>query len=64
MRGEEGKDRQADPAAGSWTAAGTLNDARRWHTATLLADGRLLLAGGNYNTPLDSAELYEVCLGF
>ncbi|MEP6639858.1 MAG: kelch repeat-containing protein, partial [Chloroflexota bacterium] len=35
-----------DPATGSWTAAGKLHDARAFHTATLLADGSVLIAGG------------------
>jgi hypothetical protein len=42
-----------------WIATGNLNVARRFHTATLLPDGRVLVAGGWGSGPLDSAELYD-----
>src|SRR5262249_48168162 len=46
-----------DSATGTWTFTGNLNTARYWHTATLLADGMVLVAGG---VVLDgSAELYD-----
>ena len=35
-----------DPASGTFTFTGSLNVARYYHTATLLADGRVLLVGG------------------
>jgi len=46
----------------SWTSTGSLNQARYAHTATLLNDGRVLVAGGFSNTSLtalNSAEIYD-----
>src|SRR5438552_5453921 len=36
-----------DQATGNWTVTGSLNDGRLLHTATLLSDGRVLVAGGS-----------------
>jgi hypothetical protein len=35
-----------DPASGSWTLTGSLNTERQDHTATLLPNGMVLVAGG------------------
>ena len=49
-----------DPAGGSWSASGDMLEARRLHSATLLNDGRVLVAGGiGGNGQLTSAELYD-----
>ncbi|MGC9334651.1 MAG: kelch repeat-containing protein, partial [Anaerolineae bacterium] len=50
-----------DPAPGLWTATGSLQAARREHTATRLPDGRVLVAGGLVSEAgyLSSAELYD-----
>src|SRR5437773_12153236 len=55
--------RQSAPAQapGRWRVAGDLVTARTDHTATLLPNGQVLVAGGGNNTTglLVSAELYE-----
>jgi large repetitive protein len=46
--------------APSWSYTGNLNTSRYFHTATLLPDGTLLVAGGSNATGvLDSVELYD-----
>lgn len=50
-----------DPATGSWTLTGNLTTGRYQHTATLLADGRVLFAGGPWNPR--SAEIYDPSTG-
>src|SRR5205807_261426 len=53
-----------DPTTGSWIATGNLNNARYYHTATLLPNGEVLVAGGYDNsTYLTSAELYDPASG-
>jgi hypothetical protein len=54
------------PAAGIFTATGSLNTGRIQHTATLLANGMVLLAGGEEftvdpetTTVISSVELYD-----
>ncbi|MCK9365151.1 MAG: DUF1566 domain-containing protein [Syntrophales bacterium] len=57
-----------DPASRTFTLTGSMNVPRWGHTATLLPDGKVLIAGGyNYtsgsHTNLDSAELYDPATG-
>jgi N-acetylneuraminic acid mutarotase len=52
-----------DPASGTWTITGSLNTKRNGHTATLLQDGMVLVAGGFYRRDLVSAELYDPARG-
>lgn len=46
-----------DPATGTFSATGSMHTGRAFHTATLLADGRVLIAGGM------TAELYDPATG-
>jgi len=57
-----------DPATGAFSLTGSMTTKRVGHTATLLADGRVLIAGGcagrgalffSVGTPLSSAEIYD-----
>jgi hypothetical protein len=51
-----------DPSSGSWTATGNLIEARAHHTATVLTEGTVLVAGGygaGNGPQLASAELYD-----
>jgi N-acetylneuraminic acid mutarotase len=52
-----------DPVTGSWTATDDMSQARDAHTATLLPDGRVLVAGGGGGGRLSSAELYDPVTG-
>ena len=53
-----------DPTTGLWAYTGSMAIGRDSHTATLLANGKVLIAGG-YNgfTTLNSAELYDPTTG-
>jgi len=51
-------------SSGTWTLTGSLNTARAGHTATLLPNGQVLVAGGeNTAAFLASAELYNPSTG-
>jgi hypothetical protein len=58
-----------DPATGTWTMTGFLAKVRGDHTATLLSNGKVLVAGGRPsfsgagNPPITSAELYDAANG-
>jgi hypothetical protein len=54
-----------DPRNGSWTVTESMHAARAYHTATLLPDGKVLVAGGSGTLPsgapglVASAELFD-----
>ena len=50
-----------DPVSKTWTATGNLAIGRDYHTATLLPDGKVLVAGGY--SGIASAELYDPATG-
>ena len=62
-----------DPSTGTFTATGSMSDARDAHAAVLLADGRVLVLGGDgwtcsgtgcyFSGSLSSAELYDPATG-
>ena len=54
-----------DPAIGTWTATSAMNTARVNHTASLLPNGKVLVAGGldNVGHGLSAVQLYDAATG-
>lgn len=54
---------RASVAAGLFTFTGSLAGGRYFHTATLLNDGTVLVAGGYLTSPVSTLELYDPATG-
>jgi hypothetical protein len=56
-----------DPSSGTFTATGSMAASRRYHSATLLLNGKVLVVGGalddNYLPVASEAELYDPSTG-
>jgi hypothetical protein len=52
-----------DPGLGTFTLAGSMLSARYGHTAALLSNGNVLLAGGANTDAIATAELYDLVTG-
>jgi N-acetylneuraminic acid mutarotase len=53
-----------NPSTGTWTTTGSMTSPRYYHSATLLPNGMVLVAGGNGLGPtLNSAEIYDPVAG-
>jgi hypothetical protein len=52
-----------DPATGTWTETGSMHVLRTCHTATLLPDGTVLVAGGSSGAPTRETEIYDPSTG-
>src|ERR1700693_913246 len=51
-------------ASSGWTVTGSLHSSRSFHTATLLSNGKVMVAGGGTDMGyLSSAELYDPATG-
>ncbi len=48
-----------DPVSGAWTDLAPLNVPRARHAAVSLPDGRIVVLGGYYASPITSVEIYD-----
>ncbi|CAF1034358.1 unnamed protein product [Adineta steineri] len=54
-----------DPSTGIWTTTSNMTHTRYWHTASILSNGTVIVAGGRdgISFTLNSAELYDSSTG-
>jgi N-acetylneuraminic acid mutarotase len=53
-----------DPSTETWTIVGSMSDARNFHTASILTNGKVLVTGGGYTDhALSSTELFDPSIG-
>jgi hypothetical protein len=52
-----------NPTTGTWTNTSEMSSVRQWHTATLLPNGKVLVAGGYDGDAHSLAELYDPTTG-
>jgi hypothetical protein len=54
-----------NPASGTWSATGSMKQVRQYHTASVLLNGKVLVAAGGTTTSnfSSSAELYDTASG-
>ncbi|CAF4038685.1 unnamed protein product [Rotaria sp. Silwood1] len=52
-----------DPSTGTWTNTGSMSTAREYHTASVLTNGKVLVAGGLSSSYWNSAESYDPSTG-
>ncbi len=48
-----------DPASDTWSDLAPLNVPRARHAALMLPDGRIVVSGGTYISPVTSVEIYD-----
>lgn len=52
-------DSQGNYANGTWTTVAAMNDTRLFYSSAVLRDGRVFVAGGEYGSGRDTAEIYD-----
>jgi len=48
-----------DSAGGTWVSSGAINGRRQWHSATIMTNGKVLIAGGYNGSSLTNADIFD-----